>query len=308
MPPNFVRRSCVLRTAYWKKSCRLRGIVRPWENSNFGRLLDRPDQLLVSELPRIEAVIAYVCQRNRCRQEEAEEFAARVKLKLVEDDYAVLRRFEGRGGANLRTYLTMVVVNFFRDYCNHLWGKWRASAEAIRLGPEAVQLEKLLRDGYSVDAASEILRTNHHVELSPAEIEGMAGRLPRRLPRRFEGDVILQELPDQELGPEDSLLAKECARERYEAVAALKEAVAELPPQDRVIVRLWIERDFRFAEIARTLHLDEKRIYREVQHIVGGLRKSLERKGIGWEKVARALGLGETGPPFGRRRRAKSVH
>lgn len=265
-----------------------------------------PDQLLAAELPRIEAVIAYVCRKGRCRPEDVEEFASRVKLKLVEDDYAVLRQFQGK--ASLKTYLTMVVTNLFRDFCNHLWGKWRSSAEAVRLGPVAEKLEELLRDGLSVDMAGEILRGNHHVELSPAQLAAMAARLPLRQPRRFVGEESLHEIADEELGPEERLLAKERELERHKVIAALTEAVAELPRQDRVIVKLRIEKGFRLADIARTLCLHEKGIYRDWQRIAGVLRAALERKGVARDTVGRALGLSEKDAPTGRTSRDGSVH
>jgi RNA polymerase sigma factor (sigma-70 family) len=265
-----------------------------------------PDQLLVSELPRIEAVIDYVCRRHRCRPEVAEEFAAEVRLKLVADDYAVLRRFEGR--ANLKTYLTIVVQNFFRDYCNHLWGKWRASAEAIRLGPVARKLEELLRDGRGVDEACTILRLNEQVGLSPAELEAMAARLPPRQPRRFEGEESLRGVAAGEPTPEERAVAVESATARQRVAAALGRALAVLSPQDQVIVKLRFDQDFPFVDVARTLHLDPKGIYRQMERILKELRAALEREGVGLDEVAEALGLtpASSGPP--RRRRAGSVH
>jgi RNA polymerase sigma factor for flagellar operon FliA len=38
---------------------------------------------------------------------EADDFASHPKLKLIEDDYAILRKFQGR--SSLRTYLTVVI-------------------------------------------------------------------------------------------------------------------------------------------------------------------------------------------------------
>ena len=50
-----------------------------------------PEQIFLAELPRIERVIGATCRRHRLRAEEAEEFASTVRLKLIADDYAVLR-------------------------------------------------------------------------------------------------------------------------------------------------------------------------------------------------------------------------
>jgi RNA polymerase sigma factor (sigma-70 family) len=265
-----------------------------------------PKQLLVSELPRIEAVIASVCRRHRCRPEEAENFASEVKLKLVADDYAVLRRFEGR--ANLKTYLTIVIQNYFKDYCDRLWGKWRKSAEAKRLGPVAERLEELLRDGYGFDEACEALRTNDKVELSPAELAEMAGRLPPRRPRRFEGEESLAALADGEPGPEERLALAERATAWRGLAGALKRAVEALSDRDRLIVRLDFEKDFSLADIARTLHLDAKGIYRQRTRILKELGAALRQQGVAEEEVAVALGVGELGANRRGRRRRESVH
>jgi len=64
-----------------------------------------PEALLLSEFTTVERVIAFVTARRRLRPADAEEFASHVKMKLIENDYAVLRKFEGR--SSLRTYLTV---------------------------------------------------------------------------------------------------------------------------------------------------------------------------------------------------------
>jgi hypothetical protein len=52
----------------------------------------------------------------------------------------------------------------FLDYRNRLWGKWRPSAEAKRLGPTAILIERLVaRDGWAVDQVIEMVRVNHRV-------------------------------------------------------------------------------------------------------------------------------------------------
>ncbi len=101
-----------------------------------------PEQLFLSNLPLIERVIGSICRRHCVFDDEADEFDAMVKLKLVDDDYAVLRKFKGK--SLLKTYLTTVVANLFRDHLIHKHGKWRSSRIAQTLGQEAVQLERLV--------------------------------------------------------------------------------------------------------------------------------------------------------------------
>src|SRR4051812_20068245 len=126
------------------------------------RELKSPETLLVSELDTIERIISFVASRRRLRPDDAEEFAAHVKMKLVEKDYVILRKFEGR--SSLRTFLTVVIQRLFVDYTAAKWGRWRPSAEARRAGDVGVMLDELLwRDGYSLDEACEILATNRQV-------------------------------------------------------------------------------------------------------------------------------------------------
>ena len=116
------------------------------------------EQLFLSELALIERVIAWVCARRCLRGAEAEDFGSTVKLRLIENDYEILGRFEGR--SSLKTYMTVVVHRLYLDYQTQRFGKWRPSAEARRLGPVALRLEALLyRDGLTFEEASGVLRT-----------------------------------------------------------------------------------------------------------------------------------------------------
>ena len=63
--------------------------------------------LLSENYPVVERVLQGVARRHRLRIEEAEELGSIVRLKLVENDYAILRKYQGR--SNLATYLTTVI-------------------------------------------------------------------------------------------------------------------------------------------------------------------------------------------------------
>ena len=111
---------------------------------------------LESNLALVNAVIGDVARRHRLRGDALDEFRSLAFLKLVEHDYAVLRRFEG--ASSLRTYLTVVLQRVLLDYRNREWGRWRASAAASRIGPVAVRLERLVtRDGLTPEEAVSIV-------------------------------------------------------------------------------------------------------------------------------------------------------
>ena len=89
-----------------------------------------PEELFLSKLQLIERIIASICRRHCFFGDDADEFDAWVKLKLIDHDYAVLRKF--RGKSLLKTYLTTVVANLFRDHLIRKHGKWRPSTMARR--------------------------------------------------------------------------------------------------------------------------------------------------------------------------------
>src|SRR5229473_2829543 len=140
------------------------------------------EQLFLSELALIERVIGWVCARRCLRGADAEDFASTVKLRLIENDYEILGRFEGR--SSLKTYLTAVINRLYIDYQTQRFGKWRPSAEARRLGPVALRLEALLyRDGLTFEEARGVLQTDFQVAESREALYELSLKLPRRSPR-----------------------------------------------------------------------------------------------------------------------------
>lgn len=243
----------------------------------------RPEQFFLAHLPHIEKVVAHLCRRYHFRKEECEDFLGEVKRKLIDDNYAVIRKFQGR--SRLTTYLTMVITNYMKDHQNHLWGKWRPSAEAERLGPVAALLEKLLvRDGYSFDEAAQIIQTNNKIEMSWQELHAIAERLPGRSPRRMEGEEGLRDLASSEESADEHLAKQEREAKRRKALEALQEVRKTLPKEDQLVLKMQ-ERGFSVADISRTLQLDQKHLYRRIQKIYKDLREELERRGIGKDDI-----------------------
>ena len=237
------------------------------------------DALFLSALATIERVIRFVSARHHLAAAEAEDFASHAKLKLIDNHYAILRKFAGR--CTLRTFLTTVVNNLFLDYRNNAWGKWRPSAEAKRGGPVAVLIEQLTtRDGHSFEEACVLLAVQHGVTLSRAELEAIAARLPIRHRRRFESDEALVGMPSAEPGPDEIAMEREQCLAAARVSAALEAALATLDPDDRLILRLQCEDGLTVAEIARRLTLDQHALYRRIQRVLQRLRELLQVAGI----------------------------
>jgi RNA polymerase sigma factor for flagellar operon FliA len=238
-----------------------------------------PERLFHANLHVIEAVIRHVANRHRLAPDERDEFASDVRLRLIENDYEIVRRFEHR--SSLRTYLATVIQRLFLDYRNKAWGKWRPSAEARRLGPIATRLERLItRDGLSFDEAVGVLQTNEGVTMSRDELHAIFDRLPMRTPKRFVGEQALDDLLAPAATTEDALVAREQAAAAARAQQALDRALARLPAQDQLIVRLRYADEMTIAQIARLMHLEQKPLYRRLARIREDLRAALEADGV----------------------------
>src|SRR4029079_12085578 len=94
------------------------------------------EQQLVASLPLVERLAQSACRGSRMTPADVEDFVSDVKLKLVEDDYAALRKFEGR--CSLPTYLAMIVKRHLLDHRSRTLGRFRPSAKAQQMGAQAV--------------------------------------------------------------------------------------------------------------------------------------------------------------------------
>jgi RNA polymerase sigma factor (sigma-70 family) len=246
------------------------------------------EDLFLSQLAVIERVISFVSSRHHLPGAEADDFGSHVKLKLIEDDYAVLRKFEGR--SSLRTYLTIVVQRLFLDYRISAWGKWRPSAEAKRAGEVAVLLERLTyRDGYAFEEACELMETNHQVTVPRAELEVLAGRLPHRVRRRFESEEALAHVPAMQAPVDDGIAERERALTAARVASALAATMSGLEAQDRLILSLRFVDGRTVVEMARLLRLDQKALYRRLERLLKRLRDALHAQGIATADVMEML-------------------
>lgn len=235
------------------------------------------EQLFLSELPLIERVTAWVCARHCLRGADAEDFASTVKLRLIENDYAILGRFEGR--SSLKTYLTAVVSRLYLDFQTQRFGKWRPSAEARRRGPVALRLESLLhRDGLTFEEACGVLQTDFRVAESREALYALSLELPRRSSRR-PGPAGDHGPPEPVGGvPAVEQAERQVLAER--TFLALRQALGRLPPRHRVVLRLHVEAGLSVADVARSLGEEQKALYRKRDALFKQLRLDLEAEGI----------------------------
>jgi RNA polymerase sigma factor for flagellar operon FliA len=264
-------------------------------------------ELLTANLPLIERAVAFACRRNRLDADHAEEFAAIVNLKLLENDCAILRAYEARSG--FATYLGVVVQRLALDYRIHLWGKWHSSAEANRLGTLAVDLERLMhRDGRTLDEALVILAPRHE-GITRQSLAALAERLPERAPRLREV-AIGDSDPRSDGHAADAGLFEEDRRRTSERLSAIMSAIIDrLPEEDQLILQLRFEGGMPVSNIARALQIDQKLLYRRLERRMREIRVELERDGIDAGDVLDLIGRDEAILDFdlGKQKRRPSI-
>jgi RNA polymerase sigma factor (sigma-70 family) len=241
-----------------------------------------PSEIFLRNLSLIERVILSICRHGGLSPDETEEFAADVKLRLIEHDYAIIRAFKGR--SSFATYMGSVIGRMLLDHRNRQWGKWRQSAEAKHLGDVAMKLERLLyRERHTVDEAfAELERTCPGI--TRHEVEDLAARVPQRARRIY---VKLDESLPVAATHEAEVQREDLARRVSKVISALIET---LPDEDQHLLRLRFDCEMAVPQIARSLRADTQVLYRRLYAIFQLLREKLERSGIAAADVADLIG------------------
>ncbi len=245
-------------------------------------------RLLLDHLDLIDQIVRRVGRRRHLSGAEREDLASFVHLKLVDDNYAILRKFQSR--SSLWTYLVAVIERLSLDFCAEKWGRWRPSAMAERLGPVAVMLERLVtRDLHTVDEAVEILRTNHDVELSDAALRELWEQLPQRVRNTEVGEEAADELSSSERA--EVAIDDDDRRKSIEKLQqSLQAAFAQLPPQDRVLIALRFDQDLSMVEIAELTGSSVPTLHRRLDRSMKQLRQALALAGHEPREVAGLIG------------------
>ena len=235
----------------------------------------------------IESVLAYTRRAHRLSADDGDEFSSWVRLRLLEDDCAILAKF--RGLSTFKTYLVTVIQRLFLDWRIKEWGKWRPTADARRLGPVAIELERLvLRDHLEFEQAAETL-ISKGTAASRDECDRAWAGLPRRPARQRTGEQAL----DTVVSPaalRDPVAVDEHLASADKARTALAEALPGLSPQEQLIIRLRFQDGVTVARIARLIGEEQKPLYRRIEHILGRLRISLTAAGVTADEVRDFLG------------------
>jgi len=242
------------------------------------------EEFFLANRAEIERAVRFEASRARLSPEDAEDLQSAVNLRLIENDYAVIRNF--KGGCAFATYIVTIARHILADQRMHDFGRFRPSAEAKRLGDPGILLEQLLyRDQKAFDEALAIVLQHHAV--TREEVVAMAARLRPRSPRPRA--VSIDEVVEPAIDP-DTVEKPAIDHEREARAAAINrivdDALSRIPLQERLAFRLRLRvPPVSGAEIARMLHLDQKRLYRRLEAIEKRLGKVLRDHGVTRQEI-----------------------
>ena len=251
------------------------------------------EDIYLQNLRTIERIAAFVARRHHLDASETEEFVQEVRVRLLVDDYAIIRKFEGR--ATISTYLTTVIGRLFAQWRVEQWGKWRPSAKAKLLGEKAVTLERLLsRDGFTLSEAISFLTTPGSSSYTIDELEAIYLRLPSRTPRPvFVSEETVPDVITVEADAYARMEAGDRARVLSQIFQKVDEIIETMPAEDRLILEMRFWHDMRVPDIAKALHLDQKKLYKRLDHLFLELRRQLESAGFNHTDVAGLFNNGD---------------
>jgi RNA polymerase sigma factor (sigma-70 family) len=245
-------------------------------------------RFLLDHLDLVDQIVRTIGRRRHLSSTERDEFASFVNFRLVDDDYAVLRKFQNR--STLWTYLATVIEHMALDFYAQKWGRWRASAMANRLGPVAVLLERLVtRDSHTIEEAMQIARINHGVALSDAELRTIWDQLPVRVRTTAVGEDLAATVSS---GDDSASVIEDADRHRriVRLQRALGGAFAQLAAQDRVLIALRFDQGLSIAEIAKLTGSSVPTLHRRLDKSVKQLRLALTAAGFDSQEIANLIG------------------
>lgn len=234
------------------------------------------EKLYLDNLQLIDRIAAFVARRNHLNPDESAEFIQETRVRLLEDDYAIITKFQGRSAFS--TYLTTVIGHLFHEYRVKQWGKWRPSAEAKRIGDKAVTLERLVtRDGFTFDEAVKVLTTPAGSQYTPRELEKIYRRLPSRpaRPVMVSGDVN-PDIVTTAAEAYDRVQSSDRERLARKAITEMDLGITAMESEDRLILQMRYLGGLKVPDIAQRIQRDQKWVYKRLDALCAQLRRRLE--------------------------------
>jgi RNA polymerase sigma factor (sigma-70 family) len=230
------------------------------------------EALFLANLETVRSAAAAAARRYRLSPADAEDFVADVQCRLIDGDYAVLRKF--RGQCSLRTYLTVVIRRLCQDRRAAERGRWRPSVSSRRAGEAVERLERLtMRDGLSFDEACATLEINHGLAVDRRDLARHYGRFRPSLRPVFVSEIGVDERGSAWAGARSAGADSWRSAAAADAVAA---AVAALAPADRALLTRRFSDGMTVAAMARATGVSRGRLDRRLARVLRRLRRVLQ--------------------------------
>jgi hypothetical protein len=225
------------------------------------------EQLIAQQRSHFGRVVQDLARRHHLAPQEIEELRIVVDRALERNNYELLRAFDGR--STWETYLSTVVTRLFFEFQGDMWGPWRPTPRASRLGPAGILLEELVvRDGLAIPEAIHVMRTTHRVDVPQARLEQMAAQL--------------------ELHAEHARAAnatRETSSQTVDVQSALRDAMALLLPDDRLILAMRFGDGQPLTRIAKVMKIDARPLQRRIDQAKEVIRTSLQMQGVAADDI-----------------------
>lgn len=229
--------------------------------------------------------------------DEALDLAQDVKLRLMEQRGAAIRRYDGRG--SLSGFVRVAVRNLLEDLVRERLGRRREPESVQKLDPLARRLYRLLHvDRHRADQLGDLVRDADGNRVSGPALAQALARLDAAVPAfaaiggrpRPVGLTIVVDgegererpLPVEAPSPEDVAIAEEERRSRERVLDVLAQALGGLPPEARAYLqyRFLADPPLPPRRIAGEMGLPIEDLYRLRGRWEGMLRTELRRLGV----------------------------
>jgi RNA polymerase sigma factor (sigma-70 family) len=244
--------------------------------------------LLEKHLPDLHRAIRSLARHHRLADDEERDLLGDVLVRLLADDYAVLRKYRGESG--IATYLRRVAYRVLLDTRIRRWGKWRPSTRARTLGAAAVRFERMVaRDGLTPAEALATMDGEPDLVLDPELAQALAAAIGRRR-RRREVPLAWAAGVAVEASQHRALESRRLSRHAAEVGEAMRRALRSLSAEDRQLLHERFVQGRSVATLARRARADQKCLYRRFTRILGRLRRELAHARIGHDDVRPLIG------------------
>lgn len=215
-------------------------------------------------------------RRLRLTAVEAEDLLSDLWVRVL-TDRRVVERFHRR--ASLETYFSVIARNLVLDARNKTFGKWRPTVAAQRHSAAAVEFERLVvRDKVPAETAIELLRARGE-SIAERDLRSIFLAAPKAR-RRYVDAARIHECPSADPSPFDHVVLHDTARHAVRLNHALAHALACLSADDRQLLALRYGLGRSVAEIAKSMSLPQKALYRRFERLLRGLKRHLQGAGV----------------------------